>query len=249
MENKEDARLYHRFEINNPRLCYVTQNGHKLGAVTELSYGGFSLAPVSKTTASKKKLSVSLSEIESETVELHFLDKSICCQVEERYSSANKIGYQLKHEQTIVLSFLKEIIPWIRAGAALSYLQKLDREGFEGELPDYLNFEGPIPPEIEWLGLDSKKSPNFSLTFNQDKVLYQLKKLNNQIETLHNVWPGAESGDLRKTSSLDTTILRSGLAILIGLSSYSENTTYSDLSESILSIYESENLLAVKKTG
>lgn len=234
MELNEESRLYHRFTINNPRLCYVTLNGNRLGIVTELSYGGFSLILTGKTTSTKKKA--------SQTIELHFLDKAIECEVEERYSNQNKAGFQLSHEQTAILSFLKEIIPWIRAGAALSYLQKLEREGFEGELPEYLNFEGPIPIEIEWLGLDHHKSPNFSMSFNQDKVLYQLKKENERLETLHNVWPGAESGELRKTLSLDTTILRNGLAVLIGLSSHDEGSTYAELVNNVINLYEAELL-------
>lgn len=229
MNNQEDPRLYYRFKIDHPRLCYVKQNGIDLGAVTEISYGGFSLNSTPKTKPTQKTI---------DTIELYFLDKSIFCQVEQRHNRQNKIGYQLKHEQTVVLSFLKEIIPWIRAGAALSYLQKLEREGFEEELPEYLTFEGPIPVEIEWLGLDANKFPNFSLSFNQDKVIYQLKKQNELIETLHNVWPGGESGDLRNTLSLDTTILRNGLAILVGLSSYGDTSTYNQLIDCIINLYE-----------
>ena len=229
MDNQEDARLYHRFSVNHPDLCYVTHNQSLLGYVTEISYGGFSLDLNRKTNSNKTQCDL---------VEFHFLDKSIQCEVEERYSRNNKAGYRLKHEQTKVLTFLKEIIPWIRAGAALSCLQKLELDGFEAELPEHLNFEGPIPIEIEWLGVDLKKSPNFSMTFTQDKVVYQLIKNNDLLETLHNVWPGGESGELRKTSILDTTILRNGLAILIGMANYNESSTYNQIVNNLLNIYK-----------
>ena len=228
MSNQEDSRLYHRFSVNHPNLCYVTQNKTVLGFVTEISYGGFSLDLNPKTKSQLQP---------SNLIELHFLDRSIQCEVEERYLKNNKAGYQLKHEQTIVLTFLKEIIPWLRAGAALSYLQKLELDGFEAELPEHLSFEGPIPIEIEWLGVDTQKSPNFSMTFTQDKVIYQLNKNNGLLETLHNVWPGGESGEMRKTSMLDSTIFRTGLAILIGMSNYSESSTYKQLVDNLLNLH------------
>ncbi len=238
MDLNENSRLYHRFIINHPRLCYVSRNGTKIGVVTEISYGGLSLTPFIKPTTNTKKTISASNSSALQTIELHFLDRFITCQIEERYSTLDKVGYQLTHEQTQVLSFLKEIIPWIRAGAALSHLQKMEREGFEDELPDYLSFEGPIPIDIEWLGLDSQKLPNFSLNFSQDKVLYQLTKKNEQLETLHNVWPGAESGNLRPTQALDSTILRNGLAVLVGLSADVEMITYPQLINSILELYE-----------
>lgn len=237
MNNPEDSRLYHRFTVNQPELCYATQNGIRLGFVTEISYGGFSLALNRSPNTPIKNPS---------SVELHFLDKSVSCEIEERYAKNNRAGYQLKHEHTAVLTFLKEIIPWLRAGAALSYLQKLERDGFEGELPEHLNFEGPIPIEIEWIGVDSQKSPNFSMTFTQDKVVYQLIKNNENIETLHNVWPGGESGEMRSTSSLDSTIVRNALAILIGLSNYSETTSYTHLAKTVLLLYERTIVNSVK---
>jgi hypothetical protein len=252
MEYGEESRLYHRFIVNQENLCFVMQNGTLLGNVYELSYGGLSLAGIPPTKTGNSKPTPK--ELENlKTVELYFLDKSISCQVEEKYQNPNRQGYQLIHEQTQVLTFLKEIISWIRAGAALAYLEKQEREGFDGELPEYLNFDGPIPVEIEWGGIDGQKIPNFLLSLQQDKVTYQLTRKNGQLLTAHNVWPGAESGEMRMTTGLDSQIVRMGLAVLVGLSSDTESELYPKLIQLVLNLYDKnqqESLGILKrKTG
>ncbi len=253
METLEDSRLYHRFVINNPRLCFISQNNIPLGIVQELSYGGFSLVPFPQQAGNLKLLSRKTAGDLNPTVQITFLDRSITCQIEERYRSQEKIGYQLSHEQTEILSFLKEIIPWIRSGAALGRLQKLEKEGFPGELPDYLSFDGPIPVEIDWEGQASDKTPNFSIVLKQDKILYQLVRKNDRLVTGHNVWPGAESGDIRPTRLIDPIICRWSLAVLLGLASESGEGIYSILINRVLDLYPSipsENQRHLKvKTG
>jgi hypothetical protein len=234
----EDARLYHRFPINNPRLFLVSHGEKLLGFIQEISYGGFSLSPTQEKSTTIKKTSKTNPTVSRETLQLSFLDRTIQCQIEERYQSNDKIGYRFEHEQTEVLSFLKEIIPWIRAGAALGHLQKLETNGFEGELPDYLSFEGPIPIEVDWNGLDSKKIANFSITFKQDQVVYQLLKQNDELITKHNVWPGAESGELTPTRKLDEMICRSGLAILVGLATESQDPIFSEIIDKVIDLYQ-----------
>jgi hypothetical protein len=253
MDNSESSRLYHRFPINNNRLCFISQNGAVLGHVSELSYGGFSVKADPVQTQLLKKLCKNLKTENGLTVEFNFLNHFITCQIEHRYSNQDRIGFQLVHEQTQVLTFLKEIIPWIRFGAALSQLEKMEREGLEGELPEYLSFDGPIPVEIEWHGVDSQKTPNFALNFNQDKVQYQLKRKNGHIETSHNVWPGAESGELRPTKDLDSMILKSAIAVLVGLATNSQSDVFNKMIEVVLTLFEKSQPLmdypAQKKTG
>lgn len=249
----EDARLYHRFPISNPRLFLASHGNKLLGSVQEISYGGVSLSPNQEKRNPRKESEKQISAISKVTLQLSFLDRAITCQVEERYQSNEKIGYRFEHEHTEVLSFLKEIIPWIRAGSALGHLQKLERNGFEGELPEYLSFEGPIPIEVDWNGLDSQKIPNFSITFKQDKVIYQLRKEKEELITKHNVWPGAESGDLTATLKLDEMICRIGLAILVGLSNESEDPIFSEVIDKVIDLYhkaKSQNIRwTQRKTG
>jgi hypothetical protein len=238
MDTNEGSRLYHRFAIPNIRLCFISKNGSVLGHVSELSYGGFSLTANASQIQAIKKLFKNSSSQTTLTVDFSFLNYSISCQIEARYSIQDRIGFQLVHEQTQVLSFLKEIIPWIRFGAALSQLEKMEREGLEGELPEHLTFEGPIPIEIEWNGLDSKKIPNFSINFNQDKVQYQLNRKNGQLTTSHNVWPGAKTGELRPTNEIDSMILKSALAIMVGLATNSESDVYKKMIDVVLDLFE-----------
>lgn len=253
MDTNEGSRLYHRFPIRNSRLCYISKNGIVLGSVSELSYGGFSLVENPSQIQAINRLCKNFESQKTLTVEFCFLNHSITCQIEQRYSIHNRIGFQLVHEQTQVLSFLKEIIPWIRFGAALSQLEKMEREGSEGELPEYLNFEGPIPIEIEWNGLDSQKTPNFTINFNQDKVQYQLKRKNGQLTTSHNVWPGGESGELRSTNEIDSRILKSAIAIMVGLATNSESEVYNKIIDVVLTLFEKAQSVndypPQKKTG
>ncbi|NQW44457.1 MAG: hypothetical protein HQ462_03530 [Deltaproteobacteria bacterium] len=249
----DELRLYHRFKINNDRLCFISQSGTNVGIVTELSYGGFSLAPIPTQPQLLRQLANASENGAIQTIEFHFLNRSVRCQIEKRYSENEKLGYQFTHEHTQVLSFLKDIIPWIRAGAAIIYLEKLESEGFENELPDYLSFEGPIPVEVDWNGLDSQGLANFNLSFRQDKVTFQLSRKNNQLLTLHNVWPGGTSGDLRPTQGIDSMILRNSLAILLGLSTQEVGSVYPKLIEVVLNLFEKAQaqttLFLQKKTG
>lgn len=238
MEPVENLRLYHRFTFSNPKICFVSLSPNLTAPVKTLSYGGLSVITNSQPTSNVRK--IDKSNKQTLNIELHFLDKKISCLVEERYSIVGEVGYQFSHEQTHILNFLKEIIPWMRAGAALAFLQKSERDGFEGELPEHLSFEGPIPFEIEWTGLDTNKVPNFLLSFGQDKVSYQLERKNGQLTTLHNVWPGAESGELRPTLGLDSNILRLGLAIFVGLSQDEENPNYNNILNVLLELYQKE---------
>lgn len=234
----ENLRLYHRFPILNPRICFLSTNGTPIGAVSEISYGGLSVT-LSEEKLAKRKRNLKLStNKEPQLFQLTFLNKSIYCHADERYQNENKVGFQLAHEQTEVLLFLKEIVPWIRAGAALGCLNKLERDGFTKELPEHLNFDGPIPVEIDWKGVDENKIPNFAITFKQDKVLFRITKTNQSLLTEHNVWPGAESGELRPTLSLDDTICRNGLSILLGLAIESEDEIFNLTINSVLDIYE-----------
>lgn len=234
----EDSRIYHRFPLASPRLCLLSDNGITIGPISEISYGGFAIVLNDEQLNKWKKISKKKPTEHGQFFQLTFLNKTVFCYADERYQWENKIGFQLSHEQTEVLCFLKEIIPWIRAGAALGCLNRLESEGLTKELPEYLAFDGPIPVEIDWTGLDSNKIPNFNITFKQDKVLYRLVKNNKTLTTEHNVWPGAESGALRPTHLLDDMICRNGLSILSGLASESDSALLVQTIEQTLDIYQ-----------
>ena len=107
--------------------------------------------------------------------------------------------------------------------------------------------------DIEWHGVDSQKIPNFAITLRQDKIIYKLIKNNEKLISEHNVWPGAESGDIRPTRLIDPIICRWSLAVLLGLASESGEGIYSILINKVLDLYQSipsENQRHLKvKTG
>ena len=100
----DELRLYHRFKINNDRLCFISQSGTNVGLVTELSYGGFSLAPIPTHPQLLRQLANASENGAIQTIEFHFLNRSVRCQIEKRYSENEKLGYQFTHEHTQVLS-------------------------------------------------------------------------------------------------------------------------------------------------
>ena len=246
MAINEEDRLYHRFPINSERVCYLSKDGERIGMVQELSYGGFNLkpnAPFIKSLPAKDKLA---KENPFTQVELHFMGKSVRCLVEERHVATKGIGYRLIHEHTQVLLFLKEIIPFLRFGAALSIIDKAALVDQQPVFPSGLAFEGNIPVEIKIDGYDGNAIPNISMTLSHDKVVYQFVRNDTQLLTYHNVWPGGESGRLRVTNGIDVNILRIAMAVLVGYSEGKSDSQFGKLNETILNIYESLISFAAK---
>lgn len=70
----EDARLYHRFPISNPRLFLASHGNKLLGSVQEISYGGVSLSPNQEKRNPRKESEKQISAISKVTLQLSFLD-------------------------------------------------------------------------------------------------------------------------------------------------------------------------------
>lgn len=235
-QKQVNLRAYPRFPIVHDRIGFVSLDGHPLGRIREIGYGGFS---VELDAGAQNLLAKATPE---KRVTLQLLDGRLECLATPKSETERFLGFAFVHESLRTYEFLRQYLPFMKFGAALRHMIHNEQSDSKS-LPPLLAQDEGVRASFDIDGYDDHEIPLATIEMAQHGVFYKLTRETNKVHTWHSIGVGGIGGTLRPTPHVDPLILRKCLSFLVGYAAADYQIPVGRLIQNLLDLAESESYL------
>ena len=226
-------RLHPRYSLGNPSIAWISRDGVKIGHLLEIGFGGCAVEVNSSAQNFAFVKSPTKGGGSDDWITLHYLNSSYKIRFGKHAVSSTRLGMEFYFEDTQAFEYIKNIVFPMRCGAATRFMQLNDIKE-HSDLPLEYATGGDIPFKLSIDGADGREVPFLSLSLRKDLVLHQFIREQMGIRTMHSIWPGAITGDLRDTEPLDQNLLRSAFGFFWTYSNGDRSNVFCEIALEIL---------------